>query len=166
MSEEAAFAAFAEAGLWPGLGRTLAAALAAGGIRRPTDVSAAALARLPSVGTTRADRLFSAFHDAAEAYAVAELLVGAGLPVRPAGRLSSALGVGAAETLRENPWRVLTADEPTLGLAEADRLAAGLGIDDPLLRGRAVLGWLLGRAAREGHTALTQPELFRRAARA
>ena len=56
------FAAFCAAGLWPGLGKTLVAALEDAGIEGPADVSAANLALLPKVGPTRAGKVALVVH--------------------------------------------------------------------------------------------------------
>ena len=59
MTADPVFTAFADAGLWPGLGRTLAGALADAGIDGPADVSEENLVLLPKVGAKRAGRLLS-----------------------------------------------------------------------------------------------------------
>jgi exodeoxyribonuclease V alpha subunit len=153
--EREAFGQFCAAGLWPGLGRSLAAALAAAGLHRPDDLSADALARLSGVGPARAERLMAAFEQAAPAYDVVEMLVPVGLPARLAGRAVETLGKTAATILAEDPWRLLELAE--VRVLEADRLAVsavpGVRRDDPR-RGRALTAWALARAARDGHTAL------------
>jgi len=148
-----AFAAFCSAGLWPGLGSTLAAELPLGGISGPDDVSTEALARLPRVGRLRAGRLFSAFLAAQPAYEVVQLLLSAGLSARLAGRAVEIFGAGAHRLLRDDPWRLLQL--PGVDVAAADALAraaiAGVQLSDPR-RSRALVGYLLTQAAREGHT--------------
>ncbi|MDQ6876024.1 MAG: AAA family ATPase [Actinomycetota bacterium] len=152
---EAAFAAFCTAGLWPGVGRTLAADLAAAGIRRADDVSARALSALPGLSQARADRLMIAFGQAAPQYDAVEVLIPAGLPARLAGRAVEVLGKAAAAVLTDDPWRLL--ELPEVKVVDADRLAvatvAGVSRQDPR-RGTALVAWALGRAARDGHTAL------------
>ena len=147
------FAAFCAAGLWPGLGSTLAAELPGAGIRGPDDVSVAALAGLPRVGQLRAGRLFSAFLAAQPAYEVVQLLLAAGLPARLAGRAVETFGAGAHRLLRDDPWRLLQL--PGVDVPDADALArvaiAGVQLSDPR-RSRALVGYVLARAAREGHT--------------
>jgi exodeoxyribonuclease V alpha subunit len=147
------FAAFCAAGLWPGLGSTLAGKLAEAGIEGPADVTAAKLVTLPQVGSVRAERLVSSWIGAHPAYEVATLLVPAGLPARLAGRLVDTLGDAAATHLREDPWRLLAL--PDVQVVEADRLAVrtipGVRRDDPR-RGRALVAHALARAARDGHT--------------
>ncbi|MDQ1688359.1 MAG: exodeoxyribonuclease alpha subunit, partial [Frankiaceae bacterium] len=103
MVPEDAFAAFAAAGLWPGLGRTLAEQLADHDIRSPADVTLAKLADLPKVGGMRADRLVGAFRKAAPTYAVVELLVAAELPARLAGGVVSSIGETAPTVLASDP---------------------------------------------------------------
>lgn len=148
------FAAFAEAGLWPGLGRTLAAALAECGIRRPDDVLPSRLTALPQVGLTRAERLAAAFAGAADRYAVCGLLVAAGLPPRLTFPLVERLGPAAADRLSDDPWRLL--DAPGTAVAEADRLARSVLGDtarpDDVRRGAALVRHALATAARDGHT--------------
>ncbi|MDT4938102.1 MAG: exodeoxyribonuclease alpha subunit [Pseudonocardiales bacterium] len=153
MSSDPVFAEFCAAGLWPGLGPTLAGRLADGGIESPADVSATNLAALPKVGPTRANRLLSAFISAAPVYEVVELLVAAGLQARLANRVADALGPPASRLLRDDPWRLLALYGVTP--ADADRLALatlpGVQRDDPR-RARALVGYALGRIARDGHT--------------
>src|SRR5207244_38582 len=69
------FAEFCAAGLWPGLGRGLAARLRESGITGPDEVSAGRLELLPGIGPKRAERLAAAFEDARPRYETAELLV-------------------------------------------------------------------------------------------
>ncbi|MCW2725708.1 MAG: putative ATP-dependent exoDNAse [Frankiales bacterium] len=162
-SPEEIFTAFVEASLWPGLGKTLGAQLAEHGIRVPDDVLPSRLAKLPSIGLVRAERLVEAFAGAADRYEVATLLVPAGLPARLAFRALEALGPAAADLLREDPWRLL--DVPDVRLAEADRLArALLGAqarpDDPR-RGVALVAHVLVRAAADGHTCLSAEDVAR-----
>lgn len=149
------FPAFCAAGLWPGLGTTLAGQLADAGITGPDDITPTALERLPQVGMVRSKKLAESFAQAAPAYDVVALLVPARLEPRLAGRAVDALGPGAATLLAEDPWRLLEAAEA--GVPDADRLAVatidGVGRDDSR-RGRALVAWVLARAARDGHTAL------------
>ncbi|MGI8760285.1 MAG: ATP-dependent DNA helicase [Jatrophihabitantaceae bacterium] len=154
MSEtDPVFAAFCAAGLWPGLGRRLAATLADAGIAGPQDVTAANLAALPKIGPTRAGRLLSSFIAAVPAYEVAALLVPAGLDARVAGRVVDALGTPAPRLLREDPWRLLAIYG--VSPADADRVARavipGVRRDDPR-RGRALVGFALASHGRDGHT--------------
>lgn len=150
------FAAFTAAGLWPGLGRTLAGQLAAHDITRPADVLPSRLAKLPTIGLVRAERLVEAFAGAADRYTLTALLVPADLPARLAFRALEVLGPSAADRLTADPWRLL--DLPDVRLTDADRLARSvLGelarADDPR-RGVALVAHVLGRAARDGHTCL------------
>jgi len=127
--------------------------LAAAGILTPADVSTANLAALPKVGSVRAGRLLSSFLAAAPVYEVVELLVPAALDPRLASRLHDQLGPPAARLLREDPWLLLGV--PGVTIADADQLARaaipGVTRDDPR-RARAIVGFLLARDARDGHT--------------
>ncbi|MGI8677682.1 MAG: AAA family ATPase [Jatrophihabitans sp.] len=152
-SPDPVFAAFCDAGLWPGLGRRLAAALAEAGITGPEDVTTTKLRALPKVGPQRAGRLLSSFIAAAPVLEVAELIVAAGVDARYAGRAVELLGPPAPRLLRDDPWRLLT----VIGVTpeDADRVARaaipGVTRDDPR-RARALVGWVLAGQAREGHT--------------
>ncbi|HVQ92214.1 MAG TPA: AAA family ATPase [Mycobacteriales bacterium] len=147
------FAAFCAVGLWPGLGRVLTEALPEAGILGPDDVNPTNLAALPKVGTTRANRLLSSWIGVAHLYQVAQLLVPAGLPARLASRAVDTFGDDAARLLRDDPWRLLELAD--LKIVDVDRLAVqvipGVRRDDPR-RGRALVGYVLARAARDGHT--------------
>lgn len=123
------------------------------GILGPADVSTANLATLPKVGPVRAGRLLSSFLAAAPVYEVVELLVPAALDPRLASRLHDQLGPPAARLLREDPWLLLGVIGVTI--TDADQLARaaipGVTRDDPR-RARALVGFLLARDARDGHT--------------
>ena len=130
------------------------------GIRQPQDVTVAALAQLPRVGQQRAGRLFSSFLAAQPAYEVVQLLLAAGLPARLAGRAVELFGAGAHRLLRDDPWRLLQL--PGVDVPEADALARvaipGVELSDPR-RSRALVGFVLARVAREGHTVWPVPEV-------
>lgn len=147
------FLAFCSAGLWPGLGRTLAQELAESGITGPDDVTSAALATLPRVGAQRAGRLMSAFVAAAPAYELVEVLVRARVDPRLAGRAVDLFGPNAPRLVRDDPWIVLQIAGVVPG--DADRLAVaavpGIQRDDPR-RSRALVGYVLERIARDGST--------------
>ncbi|MCL9760844.1 ATP-dependent RecD-like DNA helicase [Frankia sp. AiPa1] len=163
-SPQAVFAAFHDAGLWPGLGRTTAGRLAAAGITLPEHVDLGRLGQVEGVSGPRARRLVDSFRAAAGTYAVVELLVGADLPARLARAAAERLGPNAAGDLRADPWALLTADAE---ISQADRFARHRGHrrDDPM-RGPAVLAHLLGRAAsRAGDTAATVAPVLEAAAR-
>jgi exodeoxyribonuclease V alpha subunit len=119
----------------------------------PQDVTVAALVGLPKVGQLRAGRLFSAFLAAQPAYEVVQLLQAAGLPARLAGRAVDIFGTGAHRLLRDDPWRLLQL--PGVDVPDADALARvalpGVELSDPR-RSRALVGFVLARVAREGHT--------------
>jgi exodeoxyribonuclease V alpha subunit len=146
--------------LWPGLGTTLAAALADAGIRTPEDVTADALTGLPKVGQIRAGRLMSAFVAAHPVYETLELIMSARLPARLAGRVVELLGPGAVRLLKDDPWRLLQLTGVEVADADALARAAIPGVlqSDPR-RSRALVGWVLGQAAREGHTLCTIDEV-------
>jgi exodeoxyribonuclease V alpha subunit len=146
--------------LWPGLGSTLAAALSEAGINSPDDVSTELMAGLPKVGTVRAGRLVSAFIAAQPAYQVVELLLAAALPARLAGRAVEAFGPGAHRLLRDDPWRLLQLSGVDVPDADALARAAIPGVQqsDPR-RSRALVGYVLARAARDGHTLVPAEEV-------
>jgi len=147
------FQAFCTAGLWPGLGSTLAEALPEAGITAPEHVTAEALAGLPRVGKQRAGRLLSAFIAAAPAYEVVELLTLAGLPARLAGRAVDSFGPGAGRLLRDDPWRLLQLTGVDVPDADALARAAIPGVlPTDSRRSRALVGHVLARTARDGHT--------------
>ncbi len=77
----------------------------------------------------------------------------AGLDARVAGRAVDLLGPPAPRLLRDDPWRLLAVTGVTP--AEADRVARaalpGVSRDDAR-RSRALVGWVLARHARDGHT--------------
>jgi len=133
------FAEFCAAGLWPGIGTSLAARLAAAGITAPGLVTAARLELVEGVGSKRALRLAAAFEDARPSYEVAELLVACRVPARYAGPAVARLGASAARQLREDPWRLLSV--PQLKPDQADWFARQMlgGAADPQdpRRGRA-----------------------------
>lgn len=164
MSPDPTFVAFAAAGLWPGLGRTLAQRLAEAGVVSPETVTADRLAGLSSVSAARADRLVTAFAGAADAYALVALLAPADVPARTARAVLDELGPQAAQRLRADPWRLL--DVAEVRLVDADRLAISLLREQAdrgdVRRGRAIVAHVLTRAARDGHT--TMPTATVRAA--
>ncbi|WP_432036156.1 helix-hairpin-helix domain-containing protein [Streptomyces cucumeris] len=87
---------------------------------------------------------------------VRQVLTAGGAPESLAGRVAEVLGERAAEALREDPWQLLAV--PGVRHDQADGFArALLGPEcrpDDERRVRALTGWLLERAALEGHTAL------------
>ncbi|MEU9703796.1 helix-hairpin-helix domain-containing protein [Streptomyces sp. NPDC047981] len=88
--------------------------------------------------------------------AAREVLARGGAPESLTGQVAAALGEGAAEALREDPWQLLAVTgvrpEQADGFARA-LLGAECGPDDPR-RAVALVTWLLERAALKGHTAL------------
>jgi exodeoxyribonuclease V alpha subunit len=157
------FAEFCSSGLWPGLGRGLAARLAEAGITEPEQVSAGRLELVEGVGPKRAERLAAAFEDALPAYDTAEVLVSCQVPAKFAGQAVGYLGKSASVRLREDPWLLLTL--PQIRPDQADWFARKLlgGQADPQdpRRGRALVSHLLGRAARDGHTAVPAEVIMR-----
>lgn len=154
------FTEFAGSGLWPGVGQAMSQTLSEGGITSASKVSVAALAALPKMTPKRADRIYTSWIGAGQAYAVAQLLVPQEIPVRWAGRLMEALGDDAADQLAQDPWRLLALPDATV--AQADRIALavdpGVQRDDPR-RGRSLVDWTLARFARQGHTAASQQQV-------
>ena len=148
------FTEFAASGLWPGVGQAVAQSFAEGGITSASKVTVAAITALPKMTPKRADRIYTSWIGAGQAYAVAQLLVPQEIPVRWAGRLMEALGDNAADQLAEDPWRLLALPDATV--AQADRVALALDPNvqrgDPR-RGRSLVDWTLARFARQGHTA-------------
>ena len=123
-------------------------------------MTAAALTQLPKVGQLRAGRLYSAFLAAQPAYEVVQLLLAAGLSARLAGRAVETFGAGALRLLRDDPWRLLQL--PGVDVPDADALARaalpGVELSDAR-RSRALVGFVLARVAREGHTVWPAPEV-------
>jgi exodeoxyribonuclease V alpha subunit len=158
---DTAFEAFCEAGLWPGLARSLAAALPAAHINGPDDVTVDALTRLDSITRNRAEKLVKALAGAAPRLAVAELLFAASLSVRPAFGAVEQFGATAPELLREDPWRLL--EVAGVDVRTADRFALATLEERPEKtdprRGRAQVAYALGRAARDGHTVVPEATL-------
>ncbi|MEU0107510.1 helix-hairpin-helix domain-containing protein [Streptomyces sp. NPDC006251] len=94
--------------------------------------------------------------------AVRRVLAEGGAPEALAPQAAGALGEGADELLRADPWQLLriagVRPEQADGFARA-LLGAECGPDDER-RGRAVTVWLLEQAALAGHTALDLPALL------
>ncbi|MFI6406485.1 helix-hairpin-helix domain-containing protein [Streptomyces sp. NPDC050548] len=92
---------------------------------------------------------------------VRQVLVEGGAPESLAAQVAAALGEGADDQLREDPWQLLRV--PGVRPEQADGFArALLGAEcapDDERRGRSVIGWLLEQAALAGHTALEAPAL-------
>ncbi len=155
------FAAFCAAGLWPGLGRTTAERLTAAGINSPDDVTTTALLKVEGIAAKKAEKLAKAFVDAQPRYAVAEMLHGAGLPVRAAGPIVDALGTNAAAALGNDPWRLL--DTGMVEPRQVDAFAIRTLTERPTKadprRGRAFTAYVLARAGRDGHTVLSKDTL-------
>jgi exodeoxyribonuclease V alpha subunit len=85
-------------------------------------------------------------------------LVALGLPERIAIPLQAVLGPAAAEIVASDPWAVLSVISVQPERVDAyarSRLGSTVRADDQR-RQVALLGWLLARAARDGHTVLPQ----------
>jgi hypothetical protein len=85
-----------------------------------------------------------------------EVLAAGGAPVALAATVTSVLGPHADAELAEDPWRLLSV--PGVRPEQADGYARSLlgpvaSPEDPR-RARALVGWLLERAARAGHSAV------------
>jgi hypothetical protein len=93
--------------------------------------------------------------------AVRRVLAEGGAPEALAAQVAAALGEGADDGLRSDPWQLLRVTgvrpEQADGFARA-LLGADCAPDDER-RGRAVTVWLLEQAALAGHTALEMPAL-------
>ncbi|WDV50551.1 ATP-dependent RecD-like DNA helicase [Streptomyces coeruleorubidus] len=118
-------------------------------VRRPQPMAAEAVAA-------------SAAPAPAAVQAVRQVLGEGGAPEVLAPQVAAALGEGADELLRADPWQLLriagVRPEQADGFALA-LLGAECGPDDER-RGRAVTVWLLEQAALAGHTALEMPALL------
>ncbi|MDQ1735582.1 MAG: exodeoxyribonuclease alpha subunit, partial [Pseudonocardiales bacterium] len=105
------------------------------------------------MGQLRAGRLLSAFIAAQPAYDLVELMLTAGLPARLAGRAVEAFGSGAQRLLKDDPWRLLQLSGIEVADADAFARAAIPGVlQADSRRSRALVGWSLSEAARDGHT--------------
>ncbi|NUR57529.1 MAG: hypothetical protein HOV87_02285 [Catenulispora sp.] len=91
----------------------------------------------------------------ADAPSLEQLLAAAGAPGDLAPRVAAALGPQASDRLAADPWLILSVPgvrpEAADGFARSV-LSGSAGPEDPR-RARAVLAWLLDRAALDGHTA-------------
>ncbi|MEV1069073.1 helix-hairpin-helix domain-containing protein [Streptomyces sp. NPDC050263] len=92
---------------------------------------------------------------------VRRVLADGGAPEALAAQAAAALGEGAEDALREDPWQLLRV--PGVRPEQADGFARALlgpqCAPDDERRGRAVTVWLLEQAALAGHTALELPTL-------
>ncbi|MGR3932601.1 helix-hairpin-helix domain-containing protein [Streptomyces sp. BRA346] len=122
---------------------------------------AAAPAREPARAAAPAPVAPPARPAAAGVAGVREVLAAGGAPEALAVPVAETLGERAAEALREDPWQLLAV--PGVRPDQADGFARALlgpecGPDDER-RSQALTGWLLERAALEGHTALESSAL-------
>ena len=104
----------------------------------------------------RAEWLAAAFLDARPCYETAQLLAACQVPARFAGPAVAMLGRSAQDQLRQDPWRLLAV--PQIRPDQADWFARKLlreqASPQDQRRGRALVSYLLARAARDGHTAV------------
>ncbi|WP_134323320.1 AAA family ATPase [Cumulibacter soli] len=147
------FAAFCDAGLWPGLGITTAAALPKAGIVRADLVTEEALLRIPKVKSQRANRLLSAWLGAQPVYDVVRLLVPAGISARVASAIIEEVGDDCVRLIEHDPWRIVGVRGIDVAAADivARNVLGSLDRQDPR-RGRAVVIEALRADAIEGHT--------------
>jgi exodeoxyribonuclease V alpha subunit len=105
------------------------------------------------VGAQRAGRLLSSFLAAAPAYELVELIVPAGLDARVASRVVDAFGPSAPRLVRDDPWLLLGVSGVSPGDADSVARAALPGVQrDDTRRARALVGYVLARDSRDGHT--------------
>ena len=159
MSDEVTAGLFGEfclAGLWPGVGRAMVEKLRAAGITSPADVTAGRLELVEGIGPKRAARLAASFTRVRPAYETAELLIQCRVPARFAGSAAALLGPSAARQLRDDPWKLLLLPQIRPDQADwfARKLLAGQADRQDPRRGRALVGHLLVKASRDGHTAV------------
>lgn len=86
-------------------------------------------------------------------------LASLGLPARLVSAVEQHYGDAATARLADDPWSLLGV--PGASPGQADALARALGVVAGPPRERALLGWLLARAARAGHTAQPAGVLLR-----
>ena len=159
MSDEVTAGLFGEfclAGLWPGVGRAMVEKVRAAGITNPADVTAGRLELVEGIGPKRAARLAASFTRVRPAYETAELLIQCRVPARFAGSAVALLGPSAARQLRDDPWKLLLLPQIRPDQADwfARKLLAGQADRQDPRRGRALVVHLLGKASRDGHTAV------------
>src|ERR1700744_6674144 len=162
VSDESAtrlFGEFCGAGLWPGVGRSMAEKLQAAGSPSPDDVTAGRLELVEGIGPKRAARLAASFTRAQPAYETAGLLTSCRVPARFAGQAVALLGPLAADQLREDPWKLLTL--PQIKPEQADWFARQLldaATPAEPRRGRALVVHLLNKASRDGDPARSEEQ--------
>jgi exodeoxyribonuclease V alpha subunit len=123
-----------------------------------------ALRAVPGIGPARIGAAARSWRAQAEQRAVRLFLEEHGVPAAVAARAHRALGTGALERLRSDPY-ALTAVEG-IGFATADALAAALGLAaDAPERLDAGLAHVLREAEQDGHCHLPRVELVARARR-
>jgi hypothetical protein len=134
--------------------RPAAKATASAPAPSPSVAPARAATPAPAAESARSRPAVPASGDAvADARAV---LAAGGAPEALAEPAVAVLGERAGELLRDDPWQVLAV--PGVRVEQADGFAktllGGEGGPDDERRVRALVGWLLERAAEQGHTAL------------
>lgn len=147
------FAAFCDAGLWPGLGITSAGALPKAGIVRADLVTEDALLRLPRTKAGRAGRLLSGWLSAQPVFDIVRLIAPAGIPARAAQALLDEIGDDCTRLIERDPWRIVGVRG--IDVAAADIVARNvLGTLDPQdpRRARAVVVDALRADSLQGHT--------------
>lgn len=162
-----AIAAYLASGMIKGVGKAMAKKLVEAFGEHVFDVierEPRRLREVPGVGSGLAKRIQQAFEGQRAVREIMLFLHAHGLsPVRAA-RIFETYGQRAIQEVTRNPYR-LAQDIRGIGFASADAFAGQLGIptDSPLRLG-AGLRHVLGEAQAEGHSALPQDELIRRAA--
>ncbi len=122
------------------------------------------LGQIKGLGQKRIDELVAAVRAQKDVTEVMVFLRTHGLGPGLAARIVKRLGSGASALIQANPYR-LADDVIGVGFKTADRLAASIGMDqDASERLEAGTLYILGRAARDGHCFLPQPELENRSA--
>ena len=147
------FAAFCDAGLWPNLGISSAAALPKAGIIRADLVTEDALLRLPRTKAGRAGRLLSGWLAAQPVYDVVRLITPAGIPARAALGIIDEVGDDCVRLIERDPWRIVGVRGIDVAAADvvARNVLGSLDRQDPR-RARAVVIETLRADSLDGHT--------------
>lgn len=158
----AGIARFLASGLVPGVKDALAARIVERFGSQTLEVIATQSSRLrevPGVGKRRAAQIAEAVRARQADAEVFSFLHGLGLGPAVARKLRSRYGPQTVSVLREDPYRVAS-QISGIGFRTADQIGLSLGYDrdDPRRAAGAVLH-LVGRAADEGHSYLTESQL-------
>jgi exodeoxyribonuclease V alpha subunit len=122
------------------------------------------LLEVEGIGEARLDQIVRSWNQHRTVRDVMVFLQGLGVSAAYAARVYKALGVGAIDAIRENPY-VLAATVRGIGFKTADRIATNLGFPrDAPQRLRSGILYLLGELAGQGHTCFPWEMLVRRAA--